>query len=99
MSHPTKDDPIIVRSNKDYIKFAEKYIFKEDGREPRLGGMTEPEYLAHVRKFWGVPPSYPARVWIFITEAADEVGPTFPETNVRWETKAELKKKLEEFDK
>lgn len=99
MNPPNKENPIIVRSKKDYIKFADKFILGRGGEATGLHGMTEAAYLAHIRKFWGEPPSYPAMVWTFVTEAAEEVGPTFPETHVRWDTKAELKARLAEFDK
>lgn len=99
MKPPTKEDPIIVRSKQDYIKFALKYLSGSDGRSDGLRGMTSASYLAHIRGIWGEPPSYPARVWTFVVEAsAEDVGPTFDQTHVRWETKAEIKKKLEEFD-
>lgn len=92
----TQENRTIVRSKLDYVKFLDKHVLQRasvgDGKE------TAASFLAHARKFWGEPPSYPAFVWSYTTEAAEEVGPTFPQYHVEWETKAELKAKLDELN-
>ena len=90
----TEDNQFLVNSKAEYIKFANDHILNRYA----LGKMTDTQYLTHIRKHWGEPPSYPAFVWTFVTEAAEEVGPTFPQTHVRWETKAELLQRLARFD-
>lgn len=90
----SEDHKFLVNSKAEYIKFAESKVLERT----QLGKMTDAQYLAHIRKFWGEPPSYPAFVWTYVTEAAEEVGPTFPETHVEWETKAELLAKLAKFN-
>lgn len=96
MGDELKDgERVVVLSAQGYMKFAEKYLLPRDA----VGHMTDVAYLRHVTQHWGAPPDYPAFVWTTTTEALEEVGPTFPETHVHWETKAELKAKLAEFDK
>ena len=89
-----KDNRFLVNSKSEYIKFANDHILDRKVLEP----ITDAQYLAHIRKHWGEPPSYPAFVWTYVTEAEEEVGPTFPQTHVEWETKAELLKKLAMFN-
>jgi hypothetical protein len=96
MNHPTQEEPLIVRSKKDYLQFLKGHVLPA---KYNLDIASEAYYLNHAWASCGEPPSYPAFVWMYETEAVEEVGPTFPQIHVRWQTKAELKKKLEEFDK
>lgn len=95
---PTREDPVVVRSQRDYMKFAEKHLVDRGSKYTGLWDMKDGEFLAHITKHWGAPESYPVLVWITITEAAEEVGPTFPQTHVHFETKREVKERLKLFD-
>lgn len=83
----------IVRSQQDFVKFCDKHIIEMQPEDRR----NSAKYLAHIKKHWGAPSSYPAFVWTWVSPPAEEIGPTFPQTHLECETKAELEAKLAEF--
>lgn len=87
----------VIHSVVDYHNFLRKHLrdYIGNGRGGRPS--SDSEFRMSVTRTFGYPPIYPCYVWSWIDPPACEIGPTFPQPQVRWETLAELKNRVREL--